>query len=158
MDWVSRPASIGRRWLQVEFLRNEPRSISHVWDGGRQRRSEQPLRMRVRGGAACVEGCCVCGMPRTGMGVESPAGMREMGRLTLIDIPRWYDVGDVHGHGALAKLAIVARAPVDEAWVGCPAMYVSTGGVGGFRLSDVGVLCRTSRRRQGWFRLKNSRR
>ena len=62
-----------------------------------------------------MEGCCVCGMPRTGMGVESPAGVREMGRLMLVGIPRWCDVGDVHGHGALAKRAIVARAPVDEA-------------------------------------------
>ena len=41
-----------------------------------------------------MEGCCVCGMPRTGMGVESPAGMREMGRLMLVGIPRWCDVGD----------------------------------------------------------------
>ena len=29
---------------------------------------KQPLIMRVGGGAACVEGCCVCGIPRTGMG------------------------------------------------------------------------------------------
>ena len=28
------------------------------------------------------------GMPRTGMGVESPAGMREMGQLMLVGIPR----------------------------------------------------------------------
>ena len=41
-----------------------------------------------------MEGCCVCGMPRTGMGVESPAGMREMGRLMLVGIPWWCDVGD----------------------------------------------------------------
>ena len=41
-----------------------------------------------------MEGCCVCGMPRTGMGVESPAGMREMGRSMLVGIPRWCDVGD----------------------------------------------------------------
>ena len=40
-----------------------------------------------------MEGCCVCGMPRTGMGVESPAGMRKMGRLMLVGIPRWCDVG-----------------------------------------------------------------
>ena len=33
-------------------------------------------------------------MPRTGMGVESPAGIREMGRLMLVDIPRWCDVVD----------------------------------------------------------------
>ena len=99
----------------------------------------QPLRMWVGGGAACLEGCCVCGIPRTGMGVESPAGMREMGQLMLIGIPRWCDVGDVHGHGALAKRAVVARAPVDEAWLGCPAMSVSSRGVDGSKLSDVGV-------------------
>ena len=116
------------------------------------------LGLRVGGGAACAEGCCVCGMPRTGMGVESPAGMREMGRLMLIGILWWCDVGDVHGHGALAKRAVDARGPVDEAWLGCPAMSVSSGGVGGSRLSDVGVSCRTSRRRRGWFRLENSRR
>ena len=92
------------------------------------------------------------------MGVESPAGMRGMGWLMLIGIPRWCDVGDVHGHGVLAKRAIVARAPADEAWLGCPAMSVSSGGVGGSRLSNVGVSCRTSRRRRGWFRLENSRR
>ena len=83
----------------MELLRNEPRSISHVWDGGGQRRSEATaekhcLGLGVGGGAACVEGCCVCGMPRTCMGVESPAGMREMGRLMLVGIPRWCDVGD----------------------------------------------------------------
>ena len=72
------------------------------------------LGLRLGGGAACVEGCCVCGMPRTGMGVES--------------------------------------------WLGCPAMSMSTGGVGGSRLSDVGVSRRTSRGCRGWFRLKNSRR
>ena len=147
----------------MELLRNEPLSISHVWDGGRQRRSKATaekhcLGLRVGGGAACVEGCCVCGMPCTGMGVESPAGMREMGRLMLTGILRWCDVGDVYGHGAWTKRAIVARVPVDEAWLGCPAMYVSSGGVGGSRLSDVGVSCRTSRRRRGWFRLENSRR
>ena len=83
----------------MELLRNEPRSISHVRDGGRQRRSEATaekhcLGLRVEGGAACVEGCCVGGMLRTGMGVKSPAGMREMGRLMLVGIPRWCDVGD----------------------------------------------------------------
>ena len=72
------------------------------------------LGLRLGGEAVCVEGCCVCGMPRTGMGVES--------------------------------------------WLRCPAMSVSTGGVGGSRLSDVGVSRRTSRRCRGWFRLKNSRR
>ena len=81
-----------------------------------------------------------------------------MGRLMFIGIPRWCDARDIHGHGALAKRAIVARAPVDEAWLGCPAMSVSSGGVGCSRLSDVGVSCRTSRRCRGWFRLKNSRR
>ena len=87
------------------------------------------------------------------------AGRDEgMGRLVLIGIPQWCDVGDIHGHGALAKRAKVARAQVDEAWLGCPAMSASSGGVGGYRLSDVGVSCRTSRRRRGWFRLKNSRR
>ena len=40
---------------------------------------KQPLRMRVIGGTARVEGCCVCGMPRACMGVESPAEMREWG-------------------------------------------------------------------------------
>ena len=114
-------------------------------------------RPRLEGGG-CRWSCCVCGMPRTGMGVESPAGMREMGRLMLIGIPRWCDLGDVHGHVALAKRAIVARASVDEAWLGCSAISVSSGGVGGSRLSDVGVSCRTSPRRRGWFRLKNSRR
>ena len=119
---------------------------------------KQPLRMRVGGGAAYVEGFCVCGMPCTGIRVESPAGMREMGQLMFIGITRWCDMGDVHGHGALAKRAIVARAPVDEAWLGCPAMSVSSGGLGGSRLSDVGVSCRASRRRRGLFWLKNSRR
>ena len=92
------------------------------------------------------------------MGVESPAGMREMGRLMLVGIPWWCDVGDVHGHGTLAKRAIVARAPVGEAWLGCPGMSVSSGGVGGSKLGDVGVSCSTSRWRRGQFRLKNSRR
>ena len=86
---------------------------------------------------------------RNGMRVESPAGMRKMGRLMLIGIPRWCDVGDVHGHGALAKRALVARAPVDVAWLGCSVMSVSSGGVGGSRLGDVGVSFRTSRRRRG---------
>ena len=85
----------------MELLRNEPQSISHVWDGGRQRRSEATAEEAGGGGAACVEVCCACGMLRTGMGVESPAGMREMGRLMLIGIPRWCDVGGVRGHGAL---------------------------------------------------------
>ena len=67
-------------------------------------------------------------------------------------------LGVVHGHGALAKRATVARVPVDEAWLGCPAMSVSSGGVGGSRLSNVGVGCRASRRRRGRFRLKKSRR
>ena len=54
-------------------LRNKPRSISHVWDGDRQRRSEATakkhcLGLGVGGRAACVKGCCVCGMPHTGMG------------------------------------------------------------------------------------------
>ena len=57
--------------------------------------------------------------------------------------------GIVHGYGALAKRAIVARAPVDGAWL-CPAVSVSSGGVAGSRLSDVGVSCRISRRRRGW--------
>ena len=48
-------------------------------------------------------------------GVESPAGMKKMRRLTLMGIPWWYDVGDVHGLGALAKRAVVVRTPVDEA-------------------------------------------
>ena len=45
----------------------------------------------------------------------------------------------------MAKRAIVARAPVDGASLGCPAVSVSvsSGGVGGSRLSDVGVNCRT---------------
>ena len=54
------------------------------------------------------------------------------------------------------KCKIVARASVDGAglgcdgaWLGCPAVSVSSGGVGGSRLSDVGVSCRTSRRRRG---------
>ena len=97
-----------------------------------------------------MEGCCVCGMPRTGIGVESPSGIREMGRMMLIRIPRWCDVGDVHGHGALAKRAIVARAPVDEAWLGCLAMSVSSGGVDGSRLSDVGVSCREAGAGSDW--------
>ena len=41
-----------------------------------------------------MEGCCVSDMPRTGMEVESPAGMREMGRLTLVGIHLSCDVGD----------------------------------------------------------------
>ena len=103
----------------MELLQNEPLSISHVWNGVGSAGLKQPLKkhrpgLRVGGGAAYVEGCCVCGMPCTGMGVES--------------------------------------------WLGCPAMSVSSGGVGGSRLSDVGVSCRTSRRCRGWFRLKNSRR
>ena len=90
--------TVGRR-LYVELLQNKPRNISHVWDGGRQRRSEATtdkhcLGLWVGGGAARVEGCCVCGMPRMGMGVESPAGMREMKPFMLICIPRWCDVGD----------------------------------------------------------------
>ena len=60
----------------MELLRNEPLSISHVWDGVGSAGLKQPLKkhrpgLRVGGGAACVEGCCVCGMPCTGMGVES---------------------------------------------------------------------------------------
>ena len=55
----------------------------------------------------------------------------------------------VHRYGALAKRAIVARASVDGAWLGCLTMSVSSGDVGGSRLSDVGVSCRTSRRRRG---------
>ena len=66
-----------------------------------------------------------------------------MGRPMLVGI------GIVHGHGALAKRAIVARAPVDGAWLEYPAVSVSSGGVGGSRLGDVEVSCRTSRRRQG---------
>ena len=58
--------------------------------------------------------------------------------------------GVVHVYGTLAKRAIVARAPVDEAWLGCPAVFVSSGGVGGSRLSDVEVKYKTSRRRRGW--------
>ena len=57
-------------------------------------------------------------------------------------------MGVVHGHGALAKLATVAGAPVDGAWLGCPAVSVSIGGVGSSRLSDVRVSCRSSRRRR----------
>ena len=57
--------------------------------------------------------------------------------------------GIVHGYGALAKRAIVARAPVDGAWLGCPAVCMSSRGVGGSRLSDVGVSCRISRRGRG---------
>ena len=48
--------------------------------------------------------------------------------------------------------------------MGCPVMSVSSGGVGGSRLSDVGISCRTSRRRSGrrtpggrcWLNLTNS--
>ena len=91
---------------------------------------KQPLRMRVGGGTVFVEGCCVCGMPRTSMGVESLAGMREVRRFMLIGIPRWCDVGDVHGHGALANRAVAARAPVDEAWLGCrPVQRLRGGGM-----------------------------
>ena len=55
--------------------------------------------------------------------------------------------GFVHGYEGLAKRAIVARALVDGAWLGCPTVSVSSGGVGGSRLSGVGVSCRTSRSR-----------
>ena len=52
----------------------------------------------------------------------------------------------INGYRALGKRAIVARAPVGGAWLMCPA--VSSEGVGDSRLSDVGVSCRTSRRRR----------
>ena len=48
-----------------------------------------------------------------------------------------------------AKRATVVRSPVDGAWLGCPAVSVPSGGVGGSRLSDVGVSCKTSRRHRG---------
>ena len=53
------------------------------------------------------------------------------------------------GTGCWAKRAIVVRAPVDGAWLECPAVSVSSGGVGDSRPSDVRVSCRTSRRRRG---------
>ena len=55
--------------------------------------------------------------------------------------------GVVNAYGALANLAVVTRVPGDGAWLRCPAG--SSGGMGGSRLSDVGVSCRASRRRRG---------
>ena len=60
-------------------------------------------------------------------------------------------------HGTLAERAVVARASVEGAWLRCTAVYsgvqqctaVSCGDVGGSRLSDVEITCRTSRRRRG---------
>ena len=73
----------------------------------------------------------------------------KMARLMLIGIPRWCDVGDCPRLRGVGQRVMVARAPVDEAWLGCPAISVSSGGVGGSRLSDVGDSCRTSRRGRG---------
>ena len=88
------------------------------------------------------------------VGRDGGNGAVDVGR----GIPRWCDVEDCPRARGLAKRVIVARAPLDEACLGCLVVFVSSGGVGGSRLSDVGVSCRTSRRRRGWFRLKNSRR
>ena len=94
--------------------------------GGRERRSEATAETRyglwVGGEAACVEGWGDCGMPGTGMGREPPAGRDKgkLGRLVLIGIPRWYDVGVVNGYGALAKGEAFAGASGDGAWLRCP--------------------------------------
>ena len=71
----------------------------------------------------------------------------KLGRLVLIDIPWWYDVG-------VAKRAL----GVGEACISCQGprrrsdVEVFSEGVGGFRRSGVGVSsCTTSRRRRDRF-------
>ena len=72
-----------------------------------------------------------------------------MERLVLIGVPRWCEVGGCQQplEAAMAKRTIVTRAPGHGAWLRCPA--VPSGGVGGYRLSDVKASCRNSRRRRG---------
>ena len=65
-------------------------------------------------------------------------------RLMLVSIPRWYDVGNCPRVRRVGEVYNSCRGSSRRGVVG-----VSSGGVGGSRLSDVGVSCRTSRRRRG---------
>ena len=62
---------------------------------------------------------------------------RDKGKFGRLVYPGGAMWGAVNEYGALEKRAAVARVPGDGAWLGCPA--VSSGGVGGSRLSDVRV-------------------
>ena len=64
----------------------------------------------------------------------------------LIGIPRWCDVGDCPRVRGVGEACNSCQGSSRRSVVG-----VSSGGVGGSRLSDVGVSCRTSRRRRGRF-------
>ena len=68
----------------------------------------------------------------------------KLGRLVLIGIPRWCDVGDCQRARGVGEECSSCLGPRKRSVV-----EVSSGGVGGSRLSDVGVSCRNPRRRRG---------
>ena len=76
-------------------------------------------------------------------------GKGKLERLMLIDMPRWCDMGDCPRVWGVDEACNSCQGSSRRGVVGCPAVSMSSGDVGGSRLSGVGVNRRTSRRRRG---------